>query len=282
MNGPSNMLISNSRKFIYIHLHKCAGTSIESALSTSLKWNDVLLGSTPEGEKLQYIYKHMFGLYKHSTADIVRNTIGAELWDAYYSFSTVRNPYALAASQYTYSMQHMRAGLRQFLKLRPKDDKRPLRVPLNEWPWSYPGVQALLTQRGEQTSFSEFIRSPRLLGWNGFATMKSQLCDTDGNLLVKDVFRLEDLSACWPGICRTLGLDGLALGSINSSKGERGNYRDFYRGDDDVAFIRDRFKEDFLFFGYPECLRDRVGHPHAISTSVTAQDAPGTRAPDAS
>ena len=44
------MIICHSRKYVFIHIHKTGGTSVESALEPTLHWNDLLLGSTPFGE----------------------------------------------------------------------------------------------------------------------------------------------------------------------------------------------------------------------------------------
>ena len=62
------MLISNTHKFIFIHLYKCAGTSIGRASIPTLRWNDLLLGNTSMGEKLSDIYFGLHGLRKHSSA----------------------------------------------------------------------------------------------------------------------------------------------------------------------------------------------------------------------
>jgi len=246
------MFISNSRQFIFIHLHKCAGTSIEVALSRTLAWNDLLLGSTVQGERLQKIYEPMFGMYKHSTAARVREVIGAELWDRYYSFSTVRNPFAVAVSQYRFSLHHMADGLRRIARQRAAGETGPIRLPVKEWPWSYPGVKALMSIRRAQTSFSEFIRSPHLKDWNGFTPMRPQLCSPEGELLVDEVVRIEEIGHRWPEVCARLGVGELALGRDNASRGERKDFREYYRDQADVELVRDTFAGDFESFGYPD------------------------------
>lgn len=249
------MLISNSHRFIYVHLHKCAGSSVEFALSDTLEWNDLLLGSTPYGERLMKLYSPLFGLHKHSTAMQVRDKVGAALWQSYYSFSTVRNPYTLATSQYTYSLREMRRGLH---KARQEKEKRgdtgQLKLKAREWPWTYPGVKALMANRWGKTSFPEFIRSPHLRGWTGFQAMRPQLCDEHGALLVNEFFKLEELERQWPLICERLGLPGIALGRDNASLREDVDPRILYADEDDVRIIRDLFAEDFGFFGYDEAL----------------------------
>jgi hypothetical protein len=248
------MLVSNSRKFIYIHLHKCAGTSIEKACGRSIAWNDILLGSTPEGERLQGVYQSLFGLAKHSSAAEVCAVVGRETWDAYYTFATVRNPYAVAVSLYTHAVQVLRRYKRKLREQAAPDAVNGgSHVDSQVWPWNYPGVKALLTVREVRTSFSEFIRSPQLDGWAGFATMRSQLCDATGNQLVQDVFKVEDLETTWPLIAERLGIPGVPLGRANKSIEPGIKYQSFYR-EEDAELIRERYREDFLSFGYSEVL----------------------------
>lgn len=248
------MLISNSRKFIYIHLHKCAGTSVEKALGKTLAWNDILLGSTPEGEKLQGLYRSLFGLAKHSSAAEVRAVVGHEVWDASYTFATVRNPYAVAVSLYTHSLKALRRHTPEMLPPQPGSGGAGNRVAdPNVWPWSYPGVRALLALQGEHTNFAEFIRSPHLDGWEGFATMKSQLCNTEGNLLVREIFKVETLDRTWPMIVAKTGVPPVPLERANQSAATEKSFPEYYRPDD-VDMIRERYREDFHLFGYSDLL----------------------------
>lgn len=248
------MLISNSRKFIYIHLHKCAGTSVEKALGKTLAWNDILLGSTPEGEQLQGIYKLLFGLAKHSSAAEVRAVVGHEVWHASYTFATVRNPYAVAVSLYTHSLKTLRRHTRDMLPPQPGSGGAGiLAVDHNVWPWNYPGVRALLALRGEHTAFAEFIRSPHLDGWEGFATMKSQLCDAEGDLLVREVFKMESLNQAWPLIVAKTGVPPVPLEWANRSAKAGRSFPEYYRPDD-MDMIRERYREDFQLFGYSDLL----------------------------
>lgn len=248
------MLISNSRKFIYIHLYKCAGTSVEKALGKTLAWNDILLGSTPEGEKLQGPYRSLFGLAKHSSAAEVRAVVGHEVWDASYTFATVRNPYAVAVSLYTHSLKALRRHTPEMPPPQPGSGEADIRVAdPNAWPWNYPGVRALLALRGEHTTFAEFIRSPHLDDWQGFATMKSQLCDANGNLLVREVFKVESLNHAWPVIVAKTGVPPVRLDWVNRSAKVESSFSEYYRPDD-MDMIRARYREDFQLFGYSERL----------------------------
>ena len=44
------MIISLNRRFVFVPIHKCAGTSVEVALGKLLRHNDVVIGPTKRGE----------------------------------------------------------------------------------------------------------------------------------------------------------------------------------------------------------------------------------------
>ena len=72
------MLYSHKHKCIFIHIPKCAGTSIERALNL----NFVLAKSLP------------FTVSRwHCQKDTTIRRLGENVWTAYYKFSIVRNPW---------------------------------------------------------------------------------------------------------------------------------------------------------------------------------------------
>jgi hypothetical protein len=248
------MFISNSRKFIFIHLEKCAGTSIEVALSRTLQWNDILIGSTKEGEAMQDSYKKLFGLEKHSTAREVKEVVGDVIWNEYFTFGTVRNPYSLAVSQYTYSLQHLLAAT-QRLKMKPLiEGSLPNLNHYNTWPYTYPGLQALLATGGVNSKFGDFIRSSKLTGWEGVNSQRARLGNGQGELIVDQVLKIEALDGLWPGLCERLNLSAIPLGRVNPSTDGTMDFRYFYRNPQDQAFVYEKFREDFELFDYPRDL----------------------------
>lgn len=141
------MIISNSKQYIFVHIHKCAGTSVTKALAEHLTWNDLQLGTTEIGDALNDPYEKQFGLCKHSTGRAIRQVVGNALWDAYFTFAVVRNPFSRLLSLYTFVRKQVEAerrydGIRKLLRRTPRA--------CLAWPLS----QAYL----RTSSFSDFIR----------------------------------------------------------------------------------------------------------------------------
>jgi hypothetical protein len=163
------VIVNHTHKFIFVHVPKSAGTSVTELFSQYSSYRDLEVGGTQLGEVLQNEFKKRYGLTKHATAGEIRAIVGAELWDAYYSFGIVRNPYARAQSTF------------HFMK-RWRGNKEMDRLKFIE----------------NMPDFRTFALSPKLKRKQFHRLLWSQtqwLCDEAGKLLVDQVGRLEALDA---------------------------------------------------------------------------------------
>ena len=99
------MIISHLHKFIFIHIRKCAGTSITESLLPFLGQDDLVIGCTPQGELLENSGRKNGGLYKHSKAVEIKKLIGPSIWDSYFKFTFIRNPWDLLVSKYHWALK---------------------------------------------------------------------------------------------------------------------------------------------------------------------------------
>lgn len=226
------MFISNTHRAIFVQIPKTAGTSITNLVGPSLRWNDVVLGGTEFGERIQPAYRDRFGLFKHSPARAIRAVVGEGLWTAYFTFAVVRHPYARLVSFYDWT----RAAVARAAPDAPV--------------WKWPATEAFLATG----NFSEFIRHGKFLSSPASRPQADWVCDEDGRCIVEFVGRFEELPRCIETISARLGLGPARLESLNASGSEEAP-GDHFRDGSDYRFLHELHRADFERFGYDPDLR---------------------------
>lgn len=182
------MIISHSKKFVFIHIFKTAGTSIRAALQPyqALKMQVVmnamriawLVTPRPISRKIT----HKNGRIKHGNYLQAAGWISEEDMRDYFKFAFVRNPWDWTVSLYFYILKEKS----------------------HHW---YPEVVSM-------SGFEDFLKfyldtKPR--------NQKSFLVNEDGQLMMDFVGRFENLSDDFDYICRRLDIKH-ELGKKNTSK----------------------------------------------------------------
>jgi hypothetical protein len=237
------MIISNSRRFIFIHIHKTGGTSIERALDAHLAWNDIILGGSVYGERIQGPYSKRFGLNKHGTLVDVERVCGSAQIEDYFTFALVRNPLSRMCSMYNFVATSLnRWATQQNIPLsevsRHITPEAAKKKPALKWASS----RAFMVAK----DFSEFIRHKKLSEAPGFRPQRDSLISSEGELKT-EFFRLEDRDSWIAPLGERLGLT-LEFPHANES--------DLKLIDAGSVSARDReyiealFDEDYKTFGY--------------------------------
>jgi len=238
------MIICHSRRFIFIHVQRTGGTSVELALEPYLDWSDLILGSSDLGEVISYHFEFRYGIGKHSTIADIERVCGEQICRDYYIFATVRHPVDRLCSLYNYVGATVRDGLE---RAGIAADQAAARL-ADEFPLDAPSLGWEASRAFIATAnFSEFIRHEELSSDPGFRDQVSRFRSlSDGRIAVQP-FRLEDRSAWVPELQNSLGVD-IVLPHLNQAP-RKLIVPDEVSGED-RRYIEARFAEDYAAFGY--------------------------------
>ena len=153
-------MIFHPHKTIFIHIPKAGGSSVENLLAPNISRrteNDLWMGFVS-----LYYNKYQTGGLQHLLAKQVQQEIDSQVFETYYKFSIVRNPWAKAVSQYVYMSS--RKDLRKFINMKSSD------------------------------TFLEYLKLIRLREHVQWKKQVDFILDDNGHQLVNDLFKLEEIS----------------------------------------------------------------------------------------
>lgn len=244
-------IISYNHSFAFIHIQKCGGTSVEREWARFARWGDFVIGSTPEGERIQPVFRKLYGLEKHTTAARLRAVIGPAEFDRMRSLAVVREPLRIVESDYRYALsmldvfldrpkrapdqfQAMVSGVKEALRV-PQHPKIP---PF--WYSHHRGTIADAILAGSFEAYLERVADDR---WH--RVLANFVCDEGSRVLVTDVLKLEEPDTIVAFFRQSLGVQDFELGWAN-----RGSDVDIRWPADLRRRLRDICAADYELFGY--------------------------------
>jgi len=215
------MLISHRQRFIFIHVAKVAGLSVRNALDNYVEEPEHFTIKRPvkiiRGQP-NPLYAMWESALTHATAVQTRKAFGEPIFNDYYKFAFVRNPWDLQVSMYHFILKETQHIHHQTVKA--------------------------------MESFSDYLhwmmatKKPFAKGATKF--QKQMLCDEAGNVLVDFIGRYENLSVDFNYVSQHLNIQS-TMPHLNQSKHR--DYRCYY-DNQSCALVADYFKEDIALFGY--------------------------------
>jgi SAM-dependent methyltransferase len=141
--------------------------------------------------------------------------------------------------------------------------------PITE-PWVFACFRVYLVTRGSRTAFSDFLRH-RLIATDepAFRSQFSRVCNAEcDNLLVTRAFKLESLTARWPGLRRELGLPSLLLLNKNETPSRwKRSVAELFASPADLELINMNHADDFRWFEYEMAGRNPLPDHYLAATA---------------
>lgn len=210
------MLISKKKQFIFVHVQKTAGISLQQ----------VLTSHAPDA-------RLWHGRHGHASSGLAE--IGRKRWERYFSFGFVRNPWDRLVSHYSMIRDKI-----DELTPEQRAEPRPFKIEL----WNY--------VLHFSHDFDSFLDNCTGLIWDRdcyksfLFNQIDYLSDDKGEIVVDYVGRFENFEQDATAVLARIGIEA-EVPRLNRSS--RGDYHDYYtpRTRDLVA---KRFARDIQAFGY--------------------------------
>lgn len=207
-------MICYKQECIFVHIPKTGGTSIEDVIwgsdHSSRTEKQLWMGAVRPG-----FNKYQSGGLQHLLATQIRQEVGQSVFDRFWKFAFVRNPWDRVVSQYCYMKKRKdlrrHSGMRRWTSL-----KKYLR----------------LIQKVEHVQWYEQWRF---------------ILDKDGHRLVDFIGRFENLQQDFQSVMTRLGRPNEKL--PHTMKSQRTHYSDYY-DQESLDTVAQMYQRDIELLGY--------------------------------
>ncbi len=214
------MLISHKHKFIFIHIQKTGGSSIETALK-SIDPNAL--------EEIVPIQKNSPILKgRHRFALEIKQAVGKDIWESYFKFAIVRNPFDRLVSWQTmikkkYANPHVQNKFWEYISANSHDFDSFI--------------------KNCTTTIIDIDNDPKSTIFNQWEYVSNK----HGSLIIDYIGRFENLSQSFKEICTKIGIKKTSLPFENKTNHK--HYSQYYTKElQDI--IETRYKKDIQMFNY--------------------------------
>tara|TARA_A100001015_G_scaffold74947_1_gene83181 strand:+ start:1094 stop:2683 length:1590 start_codon:yes stop_codon:yes gene_type:complete len=232
------MIISHKHKFIFVRPRKTAGTTMQNVLSKICGEDDIITSGYDEGNR--NIDKSCWDGHPHPHLWDIKNLVGNDIWNDYYKFTFVRNPFDITVSRFFWNI----IGKGQKGYDTTKED-------FKRWFKEYTSTNIFHDAKYYSVNLAyPFLVDMNCMSQNNTPIYPSGKLNRAINL--DFVGRYENLQSDFNFVCDTLGLENLKLKDENTKTKTRKNkinYKEWY-DEKMVEVMYSCFEKDFDLLGY--------------------------------
>ena len=216
------MVISYKHKFIFFHVAKVAGLSIKKALQPYTQELDKYKTKRPAkfiDNQPNQLYDMWVASTTHITAQNAQKQLPKEIFDPFYKFAFVRNPWEWQVSMYHFILKETKHINHKRVK--------------------------------SMANFDDYItwvihRSRKTYPKGATKMQKDMIVDCNDKIIIDFVGRYENLTEDFQKICQQIGIDA-TLPAINKTTHK--NYSTYYSAKS-KKMVENYFEVDINLFGY--------------------------------
>jgi hypothetical protein len=246
------------RGVAFVHINKAGGTAMRFRLLKHARHQLLELSTPGAMERMRSLGARFF----HASASLQRRAVGEGAWARAYTFALVRNPYARQVSMFHFLLSE--ASCNRPVGVRPSHCEKRKLPPPGSWLNDHEQAVRRFREwiRAMAHEFPPGSKDEHLFGARSHgnerdswfnASQVSWLVDGRGQLLVKEVIKLEELEAKWPKL--QTAVCGLARTNYDDGVDERRNpshhahYSEYY-DDETRRTVESYMASDLAAFGY--------------------------------
>ena len=220
-------MISHKNKFIFVHIPKCGGSSIELALlkneGIALADDNIELLTNKQRREYSIGYKFQDTMAQHrkiSQYEVLNNK--------YFTFTFSRNPWGRLLSEYFY--------------IKKNNGCRCNKSMMQNWPPE-------LDFNGKFPTFNDFVKNDGIkCGWRGHNSLQiDYVLNSNKNKGIDFIGKIENLQEEFNIICDKIGIPKQQLPHKNKTKHK--HYTEYY-DDETKEIVAEKFRKDIEYFGY--------------------------------
>ena len=207
-------MISNSKKFIFVHIPKTGGSSIEKDLIPFFDETIKIVGSNSVVYKsLKNPIKNSFNSFKHATSLELIDEYGVNTWNEFYKFSVIRKAQDRLISLYFWKEKNRKYNRDSFIKE------------------TIPQLEKTNPDNGKRALW----------------TINKYICDNENNILIDELIDYENFSIQYNNMLNEkLGIDVKVKNYINKST--KIGINNYYNDTELIEIIKEVYKKENKFF----------------------------------